>query len=90
MVRAAARMLKGMEGRLSGTVLLIFQPAEEALAGGKHIVESGALQGVTAVHGLHVWPSLASGVFASRVGDHLPASLSDAGSHGPRESEAST
>lgn len=56
-----------MEGSLSGTVLLLFQPAEEALAGARHIVEAGTLDGVTAVHGLHVWPGLQSGVFASRV-----------------------
>ena len=67
MLCAAARLLKKMEGSLSGTVLLIFQPAEEALAGAKHIVESGTFKGVTAVHGLHVWPGLHSGVFASRV-----------------------
>ena len=67
MLCAAVRLLKEMEDSLSGTVLLIFQPAEEALAGAKHIVESGALDGVTAVHGLHVWPGLQSGVFASRV-----------------------
>ena len=57
-----------MEEQLSGTVLLIFQPAEEGLAGGKHIVDAGVLEGVTAVHGMHVWPSLQSGVFASKVG----------------------
>ncbi len=56
-----------MEGDLSGTVLLVFQPAEEGLAGAKHIVESGTFDGVTAVHGLHVWPGLHSGIFASRV-----------------------
>ena len=67
MLCEAARLLKEMEGNLSGTVLLIFQPGEEALAGARHLVESGALNGVTAVHGLHVWPGLRSGVFASRV-----------------------
>ena len=63
----AARLLKEREQELSGTVLLIFQPAEEALAGAKHMVEEGALDGVTAVHGLHVAPSLHSGVFGTRV-----------------------
>jgi metal-dependent amidase/aminoacylase/carboxypeptidase family protein len=63
----AARLLKEREQELSGTVLLIFQPAEEALAGAKHMVEEGALDGVTAVHGLHVAPSLHSGVIGTRV-----------------------
>ena len=70
-----------MEGSLSGTVLLIFQPAEEGLAGAKHMVDSGTLNGVTAVHGLHVWPGLHSGVFASRVRVFLvlPENFPDAG-----------
>ena len=67
MLFTAARLLKEREEDLSGTVLLIFQPAEEALAGAKHMVEKGALEGVTAVHGLHVAPSLHSGVFGTRV-----------------------
>lgn len=44
------------------------------------MVEAGALQGATAVHGLHVWPRLQSGVFASRV---RPAVASGLG--GPRD-----
>ena len=64
---AAARILKEQERDLRGMVLLLFQPAEEGLAGGKLVVESGALEGVAAIHGLHVWPTLKSGVFTSKV-----------------------
>ena len=58
-------------------MLLIFQPAEEGLAGGKTVVESGVLEGVKALHGLHVWPDLPTGVLASRVevSALLPASV---------------
>ena len=36
-------------------------------AGGKRLVEEGALEGVAAVHGLHVWPSLPAGIYGTRV-----------------------
>ena len=36
-------------------------------AGGKKLVEEGALKGVTAVHGLHVWPPLPAGTLGTRV-----------------------
>ena len=69
---AAARILKEQERDLRGTVLLLFQPAEEGLAGGKFVVESGALEGVAAIHGLHVWPTLKSGMFTSKVHHKRP------------------
>lgn len=67
MVLTAAKLLKEREEELQGAVLLIFQPAEEGLAGGKLVAESGVLEGVKALHGLHVWPDLPSGVIASKV-----------------------
>lgn len=60
-------MLKEREGELQGAVQLIFQPAEEGLAGGKIVAESGVLEGIQALHGLHVWPDLPSGTIASKV-----------------------
>ena len=70
---AAARLLKEREEKLSGTVLLIFQESEESFAGAKAVVDSGVLKGVTGVHGLHVWPSLQTGVLASRVSLAAPS-----------------
>jgi len=64
---AAARLLKEREADLDGEVLLIFQPAEEGLAGGKVVADSGVLEGVKALHGLHVWPDLPSGALACRA-----------------------
>ena len=51
----------------------IFQESEESFAGAKAVVDSGVLKGVTGVHGLHVWPSLQTGVLASRVSLALPS-----------------
>lgn len=64
---AAAKQLKERERELQHAVLLIFQPAEEGKAGGKLVADSGVLEGVQALHGLHVWPDLPSGVIASKV-----------------------
>lgn len=66
-MRAAAKLLKAREQGLKGTVLLLFQPAEEAEGGARHVLESGALRSVSAIHGLHVWPPLKSGMLTTRV-----------------------
>lgn len=66
-MRAAAKLLKAHEGDLGGTVLLLFQPAEEGGAGGKKFVEEGALRGVSGIHGIHVWPVAPAGTITSRV-----------------------
>ena len=63
----AARYLKAHEAELTGTVKLLFQPAEEGGAGAKLMVDEGALHGVSAVFGLHVWPTAPSGHIQTRV-----------------------
>ena len=42
MLLGAARLLKEQEGKLKGTVKLLFQPAEEGGAGGDLMVKEGA------------------------------------------------
>lgn len=64
---AAAKILKSREAELPGTVVLLFQPAEEGGAGGKFMVEEGALDGVSGIHGIHVMPIYPSGVITSIV-----------------------
>lgn len=61
---------------LPGSILLVFQPAEEGKGGAKMIVDSGVLQqhGVRAVLGLHVWPELPSGHLGVREGVLMAAS----------------
>ncbi|MED6198709.1 IAA-amino acid hydrolase ILR1-like 4, partial [Stylosanthes scabra] len=49
-----------------GTVVLVFQPAEEEGGGAKKIVESRALENVTAIFGLHVTSKFPIGEVASR------------------------
>ena len=69
---AAARILKQREADLKGTIVLLFQPAEEGGAGGKLMVDEGVLDGVEGIHGAHVMPDLPAGVIASKAG-HPPS-----------------
>jgi len=52
-------------------VVLVFQPAEEGGAGAKKILDSGVLENVSAIFGLHVVPSMLVGEVASRSGPML-------------------
>ena len=46
-----------------GNVVFLFQPSEERIPGGaKLMIEEGALDGVDAIFGLHLWQPLATGV----------------------------
>jgi amidohydrolase len=71
----AATILKELadQGRLPGSVRLLFQPSEEAQddegkSGGMRMVEEGALDNLDAVFGLHVSPIHEVGTVATRTG----------------------
>lgn len=50
-----AKLLKQMQSEIHGTIVFVFQHAEEVKPGGaKSIVESGELDDVDAIYGLHV------------------------------------
>ena len=78
MLLGAAKLLKGKEDQINGTVKLLFQPAEEGGAGGKLMREEGALKNPTVerIFGLHVWPQMPSGQIGSREGTFLAATSS--------------
>lgn len=69
MLLGAARHL-ATRTDLTGTVHFIFQPAEECEGGGCAMVEDGLFRlfPCDSVYGLHNWPGLALGTFATRVG----------------------
>jgi amidohydrolase len=53
----------------SGAVRLLFQPAEERLPGGARLlIEEGALEGVSAILGAHLWQPLAVGTIGVNEG----------------------
>ncbi|HIA19533.1 MAG TPA: amidohydrolase [Planctomycetaceae bacterium] len=75
MLLGAAKLLKNHEDLLQGTVKLIFQPAEEGGAGGERMRDEGVLENpdVQRIFGLHVAPTLPTGMLASRAGTLLAA-----------------
>lgn len=58
---AVAERLARTRHAWRGTVQYVFQPAEEGGGGARRMVEEGALDGVDAAMGLHVWAGLPSG-----------------------------
>ena len=88
MLLAATRHLA--ENRdFAGTVVSVFQPAEEGGAGARFMIEEGLLErfGVDEVYGMHNQPGLAVGAFATRpgtlmaAGDRFVVTLTGRGGH---------
>ncbi len=65
-----AKVLSAMKAELPGTVRLLFQPAEEAGigSGAPALIKEGALEGVSAVVGIHIMSDRPFGVFSVRKG----------------------
>jgi len=58
----AAKILAGRKESWPGRIVFLFQPAEERPPGGaKRMIEGGALDGVDAIFGLHLWQPLPTG-----------------------------
>lgn len=72
----AAEVLSQVKDDIPGTVVFICQPSEEKspVGGAKGLVASGVLDGVDAVYGLHVWPTLPSGKIGVLPGPMMAAS----------------
>ncbi|GIO90327.1 M20 peptidase aminoacylase family protein [Paenibacillus lactis] len=68
-----AYALKQREQELRGTVRLIFQPAEEKAKGAKQVIDSGALEGVQAIFGMHNKPDLPVGTIGIKEGPLMAA-----------------
>ncbi|MEU3073122.1 M20 metallopeptidase family protein [Streptomyces laurentii] len=68
-----AQVLARLRHRLSGTVVFLFQPAEEALSGARALIDTGVLErlGVEEIHALHCGP-FPVGRFAVTSGYGLP------------------
>jgi len=92
MLLGAAEYFKSVESSLEGEILLIFQPAEErsdgkGLTGARHIIQSGLLDGVSAVLGLHVATDAPAGKFGivtgavTASGDMFRATIHGKGGH---------
>ncbi len=76
MLIGAAKIINKNRNELTGSVRLIFQPAEELSpeGGAKSMIADGALDGVDAIFGFHVWPELPFGVTGFKQGPLMAAS----------------
>lgn len=80
MLLGAATLLKGLsdQGKLPGSVRLLFQPSEEfqdeeGKSGGLRMVDEGALEGVEVIFALHIDPATLTGAVSTRPGPLLAA-----------------
>lgn len=61
MLLGAAKLLSQMRDKIKGRVKFIFQPAEESSQGASMMIKGGAIEGVDAILGIHLWADLAVG-----------------------------
>lgn len=84
----AARVLAAERESLPGKVVFLFQPAEEVAFGAKAMIDEGALEGVDAVFGLHVFGAIPCGVVGVSAGpvlaggDEFKVTFRGKGGHG--------
>ncbi|HML45241.1 MAG TPA: M20 family metallopeptidase, partial [Clostridia bacterium] len=64
----AAALLSACRASWKGEVRLLFEPAEETVGGAQALIEAGHMEGVQAVFGLHMQPSLLAGQLQTRPG----------------------
>ncbi|ACZ78710.1 amidohydrolase [Dickeya parazeae Ech586] len=64
----AAILLKRIEQELKGTVRILFQAAEETGLGAPEVIAVGALDGASAIFGIHNDPTLPVGVIGGKDG----------------------
>ncbi len=74
MLLGAAKYLSETRN-FDGTVVVIFQPAEEGGGGGKEMCDDGMMEkfGIQEVYGMHNWPGRPVGSFAIRPGAFFAA-----------------
>lgn len=71
MMLGAIRILNGMRDRLRGEVRVIFQPAEEISIGARDMIAAGALEGVDALYGAHIWSEVEAGTVSCEPGPRM-------------------
>jgi len=71
MLLGAAKALVEIKSELAGSVKLLFQPAEEKAGGAKLMIEDGALEGVDAIMGIHLWNDIPSGKMNIQPGPRM-------------------
>ncbi len=71
---AVAAYYMERRSQLAGERRLLFQPAEEVTPGGAlPMIEDGALDGVDAIYGVHLWTPLQTGLVSTKAGPFMAA-----------------
>jgi amidohydrolase len=89
-----AMVLSQLAATLPGNVRFLFQPAEEIARGAGWMVQDGAMRDVSAIFGLHVFPSIPARSVGIRYGaltaaaDDLEIFIQGESGHGARPHEA--
>ena len=89
-----AMVLSQLSDSLPGNVRFLFQPAEEIAQGAKWMVQDGAIEGVDAIYGVHVFPSIPARRIGIRYGaltsaaDELEITIQGESGHGARPHQA--
>lgn len=74
MLLGLVKVFASLREQLPGTVRFLFQPSEEIMPGGaKTLIAEGALDGVDAIIGAHVWQPLATGTVGVSYGAMMAA-----------------
>jgi amidohydrolase len=71
MMLGAIRILKEMRDCLRGEVRILFQPAEEISIGARDMIAAGALDGVDALYGAHIWSEVEAGTVSCEAGPRM-------------------
>lgn len=74
MLLGAAKILSAHRDEIHGTVKLIFQMAEEIGRKSEEYVKRGALEGVDAIFGMHIWSAVPSGKVNFESGERMACS----------------
>ena len=74
MLLGAAHLLMERKDSLKGTVKLLFQMGEEIGRKSEEYVKRGALEGVAAIFGMHVWSSMELGTASFEEGERMACS----------------
>ncbi len=88
MLLGAAKIIMDSREKFSGTIRLVFQPAEETGQASASMIAEGLLDNVDTVFSLHVEPSIPSGYFSLQAGpimagvDDFKIQIQSMGGHG--------
>ncbi len=71
MMLGAIDMITRLKTHLRGEVRIIFQPAEEISDGAMMMIEAGAIEGVDAIYGAHIWSEVEAGTISCEPGQRM-------------------